>query len=52
MNTRKLIEELAIVELDRRVEFGCCGGGGGDGGGDGPPRGGCETGGECLEQQQ
>ena len=33
MNNGKLIQELAIVELEQRVEFGCCGGGGGDDGG-------------------
>ena len=38
MNTKNMIEELAIVELEQRVEFGCCGGGGGGGGGPGDPR--------------
>jgi len=33
MNNKNLTEELAIVELEQRVEFGCCGGGGGGGGG-------------------
>ena len=37
MNNGKLIEELAIVELEQRVEFGCCGGGGNGGGGGTPP---------------
>ena len=37
MNTNNLIEELAIVDLEQRVEFGCCGGGGGGGGGPGGP---------------
>jgi hypothetical protein len=47
MSKKNLIEELAIVELEQRVEFGCCGGGGG-GGGDTPPGGGCGgTGDEC-----
>lgn len=37
---RENLEELSLIELEERIEFGCCGGGGdgGDGGdgGEGP----------------
>ena len=28
---RENLEELSLVELEERIEFGCCGGGGGGG---------------------
>ncbi|WP_185964442.1 hypothetical protein [Aliikangiella marina] len=31
---RDKLEELSLVELEERIEFGCCGGGGDGGGGD------------------
>ncbi len=35
---KNMIEEFALVELEQRIEFSCCGGdsGGGGGGGGGP----------------
>jgi len=35
MNFSYEIRQLTLVELEQRIEFGCCGGGGN--GGDGPP---------------
>ena len=39
MNTTNKIQQLTLIELEQRIEFGCCGGGN-DGGndGDGPPQ--------------
>jgi hypothetical protein len=36
MNSSDKIKQLTLVELEQRIEFGCCGGGNG-GDGDGPP---------------